>query len=114
MNSQNGLKNYLFGFASEDKAAAFLENLNYKILQRNYKTKFGEIDIIAQKNSITHFFEVKASKNDQAYYKITQSKLSKLIKTIDHYFLQNTNTYFQLNAIIISQDKIELIENITV
>lgn len=37
----------------------YLENLNYKILDRNYNTKFGEIDIIAKDKEEYVFIEVK-------------------------------------------------------
>lgn len=37
----------------------YLENLNYKILERNYNTKFGEIDIIAKDKDEYVFIEVK-------------------------------------------------------
>jgi putative endonuclease len=52
--------NLEFGKAAEDAAAEFLKAKGYKILQRNYKNKFGEIDIIAQQKDVICFVEVKA------------------------------------------------------
>ncbi|MBF0258045.1 MAG: YraN family protein [Desulfamplus sp.] len=40
----------LFGQKAEDAAALFLEERGYKILERNYRTRFAEIDIIASHN----------------------------------------------------------------
>ena len=48
------------GREAEDFACAFLENNGYKIIERNFNTRFGEIDIIAQKDKTLHFVEVKS------------------------------------------------------
>ena len=52
--------NLEFGEAAENAAARFLKAKGYKILERNYKNKFGEIDIIAQQKGVICFLEVKA------------------------------------------------------
>jgi len=53
-------RNLEFGKAAENAAAKFLKAQGYKILERNYKNKFGEIDIIAQQEGVICFLEVKA------------------------------------------------------
>ena len=52
--------NLEFGKTAENTAAKFLKAKGYKILERNYKSKFGEIDIIAQQKGVICFLEVKA------------------------------------------------------
>ncbi|MFH1191504.1 MAG: YraN family protein [Candidatus Omnitrophota bacterium] len=52
--------NLEFGKAAENAASRFLKAKGYKILERNYKNKFGEIDIIAQQDGVICFVEVKA------------------------------------------------------
>ncbi len=47
------------GKYGEDFAAEYLKKNKYKILERNYKNRYGEIDIIAYKNKVTVFVEVK-------------------------------------------------------
>lgn len=49
----------------EDLACAELERLGYAILDRRYRTKFGEIDIVALRDGVTVFVEVKARGGDQ-------------------------------------------------
>lgn len=43
----------------EEKAVELLISRNYRILERNYRVKAGEIDIIAEKDEIVVFVEVK-------------------------------------------------------
>ncbi len=49
----------LTGREGEDRAAAVLKKQGYKILQRNFKSRFGEIDIIAEDDDFLVFVEVK-------------------------------------------------------
>jgi len=42
----------------------FLKKNGYKIIERNYRCKLGEIDIIAQDNRVLAFIEVKARRTD--------------------------------------------------
>ena len=52
--------NLNFGREAEETAARFLKGKGYKILSRNYRTKLGEIDIIAKDKDTLCFVEVKA------------------------------------------------------
>ena len=47
------------GNRGEDKAAAFLASKGYRIIERNWRTRTGEIDIIAEKEDVLVFAEVK-------------------------------------------------------
>lgn len=49
-----------FGHLAEDYAVGLLTSKGYKIISRNFRSKFGEIDIIATKDSSLIFVEVKA------------------------------------------------------
>lgn len=49
-----------FGKSGEDLAARHLSKNGYEILCRNYRTRFGEIDIIAKNGGFTVFIEVKS------------------------------------------------------
>ncbi len=53
------------GRISEDHAARFLASKGYRIKERNYRTRRGEIDIIAEHGQTLVFVEVKARSSDQ-------------------------------------------------
>lgn len=48
------------GDRGEDIACIFLKNKGFTVTERNYRKVWGEIDIIAKKDGISHFFEVKS------------------------------------------------------
>ena len=60
---KNFYKKFL-GRAGEIKAAEFLKKKGYKIITKNYKTPFGEIDVIAKDGDYIVFVEVKTRVND--------------------------------------------------
>jgi putative endonuclease len=51
----------ILGNAGEQFVAHFLQNKSFKILAQNYRTKLGEIDLIAQKDELIVFVEVNTS-----------------------------------------------------
>ena len=56
--------NKVKGDGGEAIACDFLEKNGYQIVKRNWRGKGGEIDIIAKKNDVLHFVEVKMREND--------------------------------------------------
>ena len=54
-----GMESYQAGRKGEEIAAEYLINLGYKILERNFHSQQGEIDLIAQDKSTLVFVEVK-------------------------------------------------------
>jgi uncharacterized protein (TIGR00252 family) len=53
------MTNFSHGRMAEDVAAAYLENSGYSVIDRNWRTRWCEIDIVAQKGKIIYFVEVK-------------------------------------------------------
>ena len=102
------------GNQSEVQAIEFLEKNGYLIIDRNFYTKFGEIDIIAKKDNILHFIEVKSGKNFQSIYNITPTKMKRIIKSINVYLKKyKLNNPYQIDAITIDNGKLEFIKNIS-
>ncbi|MDD2383284.1 MAG: YraN family protein [Sulfurospirillaceae bacterium] len=102
------------GKEAEDRASLYMQQEGYTILARNFHSKFGEIDIIAHKEDILHFCEVKYSKLYDPIIRITPSKMAKISKTIDYYFLKmKVSCDYEIDAILVTEEKLELIKNIS-
>lgn len=104
------------GDENETIGTRYLEELGYAIIERNfYAKKLGEIDIIAQKDGVLHFIEVKSANADfDPIYNMTAKKLKRVINST-HYYLKSKNldVEFCIDALIIRQGSIELIANVT-
>ena len=73
--------NYM-GAVAEGSAAGYLETLGHTILERNWKTKYCEIDIVSHKDETIYFTEVKYRKLAEqggGLAAITQTKLNKMM-----------------------------------
>ena len=58
------MKTTVIGRGAEGAVAIFLTQHGYKILDRNWRTRWCEVDIIALKNKVVYFIEVKYRIND--------------------------------------------------
>lgn len=68
--------NLELGKVAEESAAKFLEKSGYRILKRNYRTRFAELDIIAKERGVICFVEVKARRTDR--FGLPQEAVSRL------------------------------------
>lgn len=85
-----------FGNFCEKLAADYLEGKGYEIVTRNYRKPWGEIDIIAFKDNICVFVEVKANSrefvgNFNPELRVDNKKLGKIIKTAELYMTGEWN-----------------------
>ncbi|MBQ1596030.1 MAG: YraN family protein, partial [Clostridia bacterium] len=83
--NKNGLGNL-----GEDYACEVLEGLGYEVLDRNVRSRFGEIDIIARKEGFLCFVEVKTRSEGsmgRPVESVTRSKQQKIIKTTEYYIV---------------------------
>ncbi len=62
----------IIGRKGEDIACDYLKNSGFKIIERNYLRKWGELDIVAQKAKTLHFIEVKTVSRDLSVIHETQ------------------------------------------
>ena len=104
------------GNLAEEKACEFLFDNGFNIIDRNFYSRFGEIDIIAIKDEVLHFVEVKSGDDyEKAIQNITKSKLAKLIKTGEVYLKKNSyNGDFEYDAVLVVNNNISILENITI
>jgi putative endonuclease len=80
------------GRKGEDLAAAFLRDLGWEIVERNYCTRLGEIDIVGQDRDTLVFVEVKTrtsaavARPDQS---VTRRKQAKLRRLVEEYLVRH-------------------------
>ena len=117
------------GQLGEDIAARYLSRKGYAVVERNYREKWGEIDIIAKKQGVYRFIEVKAVERDvlrettQGQYnpleKVHGKKLARLHRTIVSYLAKKgIENVWQLDVVAVEialkdkKAKCLLIENV--
>lgn len=112
------------GVKGEDLAVDYLRKKGYRIIERNFRKGYGEIDIIALENKVLVFVEVKTRTTDlygTPFEQISSSKLRSLVKTAEFYRHTNSNLpdQIRIDAIGVMLDSngnakdIDHIENIT-
>ncbi len=82
----------LIGILGEKLVCKWYTDHKYKLLSVNYKTRFGEIDIIAQNKNTVVFVEVKTRKDkkfSQAREAVTFSKQQKIKAAASSYIAEN-------------------------
>lgn len=92
------------GNAGEDAAARYLWQLGHNVIDRNWRTKFCEIDIVSQFGDTVYFTEVKYRKNDIAgggLAAITPKKQRQMKFAAEYYALKHSlkNTNLRLMAV---------------
>lgn len=99
------------GRLGENIAADYLEKNNYKILVRNWRHKFGELDIICQQNKGIIFVEVKTMKMGSRFgeplEKVNYNKLRKLQQLGELFLIKEKypeDTTWQIDVISIELD----------
>lgn len=110
------------GRLGEAIAAKFLVKAGYKILEKNFHSRVGEIDIIALANQTLVFVEVKtrwSKRFGEAVEAVTFWKLRSITKTANYYKLLHPELPDNLRIDVVSVDisektpKIEIIKNVT-
>lgn len=91
--------NKAIGHYGEDIASKFLSDKGYVILDRNFRNRFGEIDIICKHKNIIIFFEIKSrytSSYGNPMESVTYYKQKQIIKLSNLYLI--SNKYFNYYA----------------
>ncbi len=85
------MTNQEFGALGERFAAAYLKKVGYKIIEKNYKNKLGEIDLIARDGGEIVFIEVKTRASDPylgGAAAVDRKKQSHILRTAAIYLQQ--------------------------
>ena len=105
----------LSGKDGEEKACNYLKSKKYKILEKNYRCLYGEIDIIAKYNNTLVIIEVKyrkSAKFGKGYEAVNYTKQQKIIKTLKYYINEkNVKMPVRFDVISIDDNEITHIEN---
>lgn len=105
-------KIFEFGAWAENYVAQYFESKKYIILGRNYRKKWGEIDIVAEKEGILVFVEVKANKKELAGFepenRVNPEKLRRLHRAIQTYLVSKKygqNQDWQIDIVSLTLNK---------
>ena len=106
------------GYVGEWIACLLLILKGFDIISRRYKTKCGEIDIIAKKRDLLIFVEVKSRKSTEKCYTAVTSKQLKRVQNASMIFLkynpQYTNFFTRYDVVLVAAWHFPIhIENVT-
>jgi putative endonuclease len=111
-SSRDVQSNKVLGTRGEQLAAAFLKKKGYKILQRNYRHKSGEIDIVCYDRGVIVFVEVKtrhSGKFGPPELSVTNAKKRQLVKIASHYVaakkIENRDLRFDVVSLFFPPDQ---------
>jgi len=106
------------GEVFEQKACEYLQNNDFKVIERNFHSRFGEIDVIAIKGDVLHFIEVKGRINPLYHpsYAVHRKKQQKIVSTAKFFLLRNKQLndmyqQFDVISVVLEPEKIDFIEN---
>lgn len=86
------MNTHIEGVKGENIAARYLQKHKYKILERNFRCRYGEIDIIAVNGNFVCFIEVKTRGNDKfglPRESVTDYKRQKIVRVANYWQYRN-------------------------
>lgn len=106
------------GYDYEKISHKYLLDNGYEIIEKNFNCRMGEIDVIASKDNILHFVEVKGRLNTYHGYPreaVNKSKQKRIISAAKYFFMlkgsDDVLCQFDVIEIIIENKEINHIEN---
>ena len=114
------MTNQSLGSAGEKAAVAFLKEKGYQILERNFKCRLGEVDIVARDNKTYCFVEVKTRSSADfglPQEAVSRQKQAQISKVALHYLktkkLFEKSARFDVVSVLYRENtpQIDLIEN---
>ncbi len=105
------------GTRYEDMAAAYLTDLGYRIIARNYRCRMGEIDLVAREGKYLVFAEVKERSSGFRGYgseSVDRRKQDRILRTARYYMMRERIDQFmpvRFDVVTIDRGNIRLIRN---
>ena len=102
------------GKKGEDMAVSYLEEKNFRILQRNWVFDKNEIDIIAMNTDFIVFVEVKTRSNDRwgnPEEAVSNAKIKRIVEAASCYLQESTESQparFDVISIILNEESVEI------
>jgi putative endonuclease len=102
------------GIAGEHLACTHLKEKGYNVLEKNWRAGRYEIDIIAEKNNVVCFVEVKTRENRYAgdpALAVTRAKQKHVIKAADVYVKENDVSHdlrFDIIAVVMNRKEVSI------
>jgi len=98
------MNKYQVGMRGQQMAEFFLQRKGYRILAQNYRTTYGEIDLIALHDAYIVFIEVKYRRglaHGHPSESVTSTKKQRIIKTALHYISEHelSNQDFRFDVV---------------
>jgi putative endonuclease len=94
------------GVSAESRAAAFLMAKGYRILEKRFRTRYGEIDIIARRRNLVAFIEVKARASlEEAAYAVTARQQVRIVAAAQAWLMahpEHANFDLRFDAVLIA------------
>jgi putative endonuclease len=97
--------NIALGKLGEDHAVSYLVKNGFTVVERNYRTKSGEIDIVAQQAGTIYFIEVKtrtSAVHGKPYEAVTYGKQVHMRRSAEWYVLKNNLQKSKLRLAVVS------------
>ena len=107
----------VLGSQKEAEASEYLIKERYEILEHNFRSQYGEIDIVAKENGYLVFVEVKYRSNTkvgQPHEAVDLRKMKRIIKTAQYYMFLHRYSEFtpcRFDVIVSLEEKMEVIKN---
>ena len=115
---RQGSVNYLSGLAAEDAAADYYRSLGAVVLDRRWRGRAGEVDLVLGLNDLHVFVEVKkATTFDLAATRLTNAQLSRVSSAAEEYMDSCANSEtgnMRIDAALVEgSGRVKIIENVT-
>lgn len=94
------------GDSFEAQALQELQRLGWSILETQYHTPYGEVDIVARKNGCIWFVEVKGSSGAHiSYERVSKTKQIRIQRSIAHWLMDHDGEYEEMEIVVCFRTK---------